>query len=266
MTFVNYPVRPLTETFTSDPVNPSGPKKCTKDTECESMTVNTATLKGRKCLNGVCSCPFSYGGNDCKTDTCGVKSKDGGCVDSTVGSCELQDDGSYKCSCVISRTGATCQLCSQATKNVSGLLCVHNNCVNETTACNSHGICYATQKDASCQCFPGYNGKHCEINACGVYVSSDNVIHYCQDYGICEYEELKLSDGSVSGVYSCNCFPGVSGDKCQTVANYSQQIVVFTVIVVVELIALIILLVILVLRIKKSRRARITDVEDPSIN
>lgn len=266
MAFVNYPVESSSETFEIDKSRSSAPKSCTTDTDCSSIVFNSKTLTGRTCINGVCSCPFSYGGDNCQTDACGLTTQDGGCVDSTVGSCRLQDDGSYKCVCVVSRAGATCQLCSKVTQNVSGLLCVHNNCVYNSTACNGHGICYATRSNATCQCFPGYNGDYCEINTCGVYISSDNVIHYCNDYGICEYKETNLGDGRVSHVYSCNCFPGVSGDKCQVVSNYSQQIVIFTVVVIVEIVALVILLVILFLRIRKSKRASSREPDDLSIN
>lgn len=266
MTFVNYPVKPLRRTLEGGQPELSDLKQCTSDSDCTSMAANGKTLTGRKCISGICSCPFSYGGDDCQTDTCGLTTQDGGCVDSTVGVCELQDDGSHKCVCVVSRSGATCQLCNKATQNVSGLLCVHNNCVYNSTACSGHGICYATQEDATCQCFPGYNGRYCEINACDVYIAPDNTIHYCKDYGICEYKRAFLPDESFSDTYSCNCFPGVSGDKCQVVSNYSQQIVVFTVIVIVEIVALVILLVLLVLRIKKSKRAEALEVEDMSTN
>ncbi|EFO63561.1 Neurogenic locus notch-like protein [Giardia lamblia P15] len=266
MTFVNYPIEPLRQALENGQSELSDLKKCTNDSDCTTIVIDSKTLTGRKCINGVCSCPFSYGGDDCTMDTCGLTTQDGGCVDSTVGTCELQDDGSHKCVCVVSRSGAICQLCNKATQNVSGLLCVHSNCVYNSTACSGHGICYATRDNAMCQCFPGYNGNYCEINACDVYIAPDNTIHYCKDYGICEYKKVVLSDKSVSNMYSCSCFPGVSGDKCQVVSNYSQQIVVFTVVVIVEIVALVILLVLLVLRIKKSKRAEVLETDEMTIN
>ncbi|XP_050294344.1 protein crumbs isoform X2 [Anthonomus grandis grandis] len=208
---------------------------CNEGFTADDCSIDINECEYNQCQNGAtcidliakyqCSCALGYEGDHCEIDIDECQSnpcKHGGICKDLIGKfqCDCPDDFvGRQCEAPLlitcenrpCREGATCKTGTNietgnnftcyCTEGMQGPLCDTPFCAVEKC---KYGFCNST-KVPFCDCNPGYEGKHCEINI--DECKSVNGGSPCQNQGIC-----------IDGIarYDCNCSnTGYKGLLCE---------------------------------------------------
>jgi hypothetical protein len=140
-------------------------------------------------IGPICSCNAGFAGNNCERCAAGYhRDSNERCVLDRLckgqaknpcgahGTCS-DGDGVVFCNCDLGYEGPRCTLCTSGFgRNPEGD-CLQQVILNGKTvslpptcgldSCNSHGQCRALDTTFECDCYPGYEGRHCEECSAG---------------------------------------------------------------------------------------------------
>lgn len=150
-------------------------------------------------------------------DACVIDQETASCADadpcSAHGTCD-DASGVVVCICEVGYAGVDCADCAAGFHEDDGECLLDQQCLSST--CSGRGACSVVDGTVSCDCSVGHTGTYCEDCAEGYHPTAR---------GICEADETCQSDSCLngtcsvtSGVVSCACEAGWSGEACNQCA------------------------------------------------